>query len=89
MTLNQLRNNITSDELTLWRAFELTEGFPVSRAEVATAISGAAICNSWGAKVKPKDLIPDFRPKEVTQKQGLNMFKAWVTAHNSLVKPTK
>lgn len=67
----------------MYRAYELVEGFPSTRAEVATALAGTAVANTWGAKLKPTDLIPDFRPMQILEyKRGAEIFKAFAQAHN-------
>ena len=87
-TLQELRDNITADELRLWHAYELTQGLPTSRLEAAVALSGAAMCQTWGAKVKPYDLIPKYKEvKPLSYKQGAALFAAYANTHNQRCKP--
>jgi len=89
-TLNELRNSVTADEIRLWHAYELTQGFPHSRIEAAIALSGAAICQTWGAKVKPCDLIPKYEEtKPLDYKTGSKLFAAYARAHNQRQKRAK
>lgn len=79
-TLCELRALMTSDELPLWAAFHQLEGLPETRMEAATALAGTATANSLGAKISPKDLIPDFTPTVIDNKKGFELFKAWANA---------
>ena len=51
-------------ELEIWRQFYSLHGFPSDRREAGIAIAGAATCQSWGAKVKPEELLPRFGPQK-------------------------
>lgn len=54
---------ITAAELDLWRLFRQRFGFDADRIEGAVALSGAAQCQSWGARVRAEDLVPKFGPR--------------------------
>lgn len=47
-------------EFALWREYHRRYGLPHERIEWAIANAGSAICGSWGSRVRPKDLIPEF-----------------------------
>lgn len=82
-----LRAEMDNAELVTWRAYELTYGFPGARLEAAVALSGSAICQTWGAKVRPADLIPQFEaPKLLTYQQGAEIFAAMAQGHNKRIK---
>jgi hypothetical protein len=55
-------------EFVFWRDYYLRRGFPADRIEAAVAIAGAAVCQTWGGKVEPKDLIPQFGRKKLSNK---------------------
>ena len=80
----ELVENMDFGELMAWKAYELTQGLPDNRLEACIALSGSAVCHSMGAKVKPKDLIPDYRPTKILDwKAGSEMFAAYAKAHNN------
>jgi hypothetical protein len=57
MTLGDILD-LTQDEITYWKAYELTYGLPFTRLEWSIAIGSTATANSMGAKLKASDLIP-------------------------------
>lgn len=67
MSVSECQQRISSREFAEWIAFGNIEPFGPDRIELAIAIAGAAICNCWGAKIKPKDLMPDFEQREVSE----------------------
>ena len=76
ITLSQLRESPLED-YGLWLAYEQLHGFPLSRLEATTAMSGAAVCQTWGAKVKPRDLLPVYeQPKQLSYTDGIELFRA-------------
>ena len=76
ITLSELRESPLED-YSLWLAYEQLHGFPLGRLEATTAMSGAAVCQTWGAKVRPRDLIPTFEaPKQLSYTDGIELFKA-------------
>lgn len=77
------------EEYAIWHAYEITHGFWFQRLEAATAISGSAICQTWGAKVKPRDLMPQYTEpvRPLSSKQGAELLTAFAEAHNQRQKP--
>jgi hypothetical protein len=75
-------------ELGVWRQFYESHGFDADRIEGASAMSGAAICNSWGGKVEPNDLIPRFSDESTAaSKQAENeAFVAYMRARGAQVE---
>ena len=58
-------------------------GLPSTRLEAQVAIGAAAVANSMGAKLKPSQLMVDFKPvTQVSSKQGFKFFKAWAESFN-------
>lgn len=58
----ELLGSIPAVEFALWLAFYQQHGFDTDRLEWVTANAGSAAAQSMGAKVKPKELIPNFSP---------------------------
>jgi hypothetical protein len=82
-TLQELRDGTTAEELRLWHAYELTQGLPTGRIEAAVALAGAAACQTWGARVKPIDLIPRYEDvTPLSYRDGAAIFAAYAEAHN-------
>jgi hypothetical protein len=82
-TLQELRLTTFSHEYAYWLAYEQLYGLPTSRIEAAIAISGSTVAQSMGAKVKAKDLLPQFeRDKPLPYKQGAELFEIWAKEHN-------
>lgn len=79
-------HDMPHDEFMLWKAYELTQGLPLTRLEATVAMSGAAQCQTWGAKVRPADLIPRFEPPRLlTYKEGAEIFAAMAHGHNQRI----
>jgi hypothetical protein len=57
---------MTTDQLSLFAAFDDIYGFPMWRLETVQAKAGAAMCQSWGAKLQPEELLPKFTRKPYT-----------------------
>lgn len=45
----------------LYREYHQRYGFEVDRIIWTIAKSGSRMCGAWGAKVQPKELIPEFQ----------------------------
>ena len=63
-SVNRMLAEMSSAELTEWIEFYGLEPFGEERSDWRSAIAASAICNSFGAKTKPKDFIPDFGPEK-------------------------
>jgi hypothetical protein len=82
-TLQELRLTTFSHEYAYWLAYEQLYGLPLTRIEAAIAISGSTVAQSMGAKVKAKDLLPQFeKDKPLPYKQGAELFEIWANNHN-------
>lgn len=62
LTLSDI-DQLPSDELTLWFAYSQLHGWPTDRIEHTVAIGLAYVVNSLGGKIKPTDIMPDYRPQ--------------------------
>ena len=81
-TRAELLTQLPSSEIALWKAYELLFGLPSARLEAVTAIAGAAMCQSWGAKITADDLIPVFEDPLA----GLSLpekLAIWASGHNA------
>lgn len=66
---------MSAAEFAFWGEFYRRHGFPADRLEAGTAIAGAAVCWSNGAKnVEPKDLIPTFTRRKLTSAEVVAGF---------------
>jgi hypothetical protein len=84
-TVAELRQTVSSTELTYWIAFNQIEPLPEHRADVRNAIVAYTIARSMGSKGStPEDFLPQFGEKP--QKNGVKLFAVWVEAHNSRQK---
>lgn len=59
---------MSAAEFSFWNIYYTRRGFPVNRLEGATAIAGSAVCRSLGGKVEPKELLPKFGARRVSNK---------------------
>lgn len=59
-SVRHLLQELTAPELLELEAFYTIEPFGEWRADLRSAIAASAIVNSWGAKTKPSDFMPDF-----------------------------
>jgi hypothetical protein len=75
---------MTVNELKTWYAYAELEPWGEVRQDARIAILGSAVCGSMGAKVEPRDLIPNFNPTR--NHMSLAEFKAYVSAHNERIK---
>lgn len=49
-----------SVQIGVYAEYRRRNGWPSDRARHGTAIAGAAVCQAWGAKVKPEELLPRY-----------------------------
>jgi hypothetical protein len=85
-TVAELRQTVSSTELTYWVAFNQLEPLPEHRADVRNAIVGYTIARSMGSRgCTPEDFLPQFGDRKPT-KNGVKLFAIWVEAHNSRQK---
>ncbi len=70
---------MSAAEISFWLDFRRLHGFPLERIEVAVALSGSAMCQVRGAKVKASDLMPSYGPRPMrTLKDGHKMLLAFL-----------
>jgi hypothetical protein len=62
MTVAELGRRMDSAEFAEWSHYYREFGFDADRLEYATANAGAAVCQSWGGKVRANQLVPRFGP---------------------------
>lgn len=90
MTHKRLCREMDFAEFISWQAYEHVHGLPDIRTEAATALAGSAVCRTWGSKIKPADLIPDFNPpKTLSYKEGAAIFAAFAEGHNKRTNKQK
>ncbi|NMY81670.1 DUF4035 domain-containing protein [Pseudomonas rhodesiae] len=87
MTLQDLRERMSAEELLLWMAYD--QGSPISdsRGDILAAVTAAAAFQAQGAKVSALDLIPKWKPEAVTPldeeqeaEQGEELFRTFLMA---------
>lgn len=86
LTLGQLRDTISSSELTLWRAYESQNGLPLDRLEWTIANGASAICHSLGSRTSASDIIPKIQNLSMSQDVAIDLFNVFVDTHNKKVK---
>lgn len=87
MTLQDMRERMSAEELLLWMAYD--QGSPISdsRGDILASITAAAAFQAQGAKVSALDLIPKWNPdvdfavdEEQEAEQGENIFRTFLKA---------
>ncbi len=82
-TLGELRSEMTVDELALWWAKYRRDPGGQWRDDIRESMHTAAVCQAHGAKVKWRDLMPQWEPDPVVPaKTKAQQIRAWVTEHN-------
>lgn len=87
MTLHDLKQNMSAEELFLWQAYN--EGSPLSdaRGDIQAAIIAASTLQAQGAKVTPMDLLPQWKAEkpatEQAPEEGEELLKAFLMASAS------
>ena len=83
-TAAELRQRLSVRELAQWYALYELDPWGETRADIRSAINGAAVCRAFGAKVNPHDLLPQFdhEPAQHDQALGLAAWEAYVARHN-------
>jgi hypothetical protein len=75
---------MTSAEFATWQEYATDYGLPDSRQEAATAIGSAAICQTFGGRVKPDELLPRFgRERMPTPDEVAAQFQAIAESINA------
>lgn len=87
MTLQDLRERMSAEELLLWMAYD--QGSPISdsRGDILAAVTAASAFQAQGAKVSALDLIPKWKPEvaapmdqEHEAGQGEELFRTFLMA---------
>lgn len=84
MTLQNLRENMSAEELFLWQAYNEESPLSDSRGDIQAAIIAASSLQAQGAKVTPMDLLPQWKAEkpaaEQAPEEGEELFKAFLMA---------
>ena len=85
MTLHDLRERMSADELLLWMAYDRESPLGDFRGDIQASIIAASAFQAQGAKVTALDLMPKWRavsevePDETEQAdQGEELFKRYL-----------
>lgn len=85
MTLQDLRETMSAEELFLWQAYNEESPLSDARGDIQAAIIAASTLQAQGAKVTPVDLLPQWKPEKAqrvdqTPEEGEELFKAFLIA---------
>lgn len=85
MTLQDLRERMSAEELFLWMAYNEESPLSDARGDIQASIIAASTLQAQGAKVTPMDLLPKWKPDAVrsaeeTPEEGEELFKAFLMA---------
>ena len=85
MTLQDLRERMSAEEMFLWRAYNEESPLSDARGDIQASIIAASTLQAQGAKVTPMDLLPKWKPEigcpaEETPEEGEELFKAFLMA---------
>lgn len=85
MTLQELRERMSAEEMFLWMAYNEESPLSDARGDIQASIIAASTLQAQGAKVTPMDLLPKWKPDAVrsteeTPEEGEELFKAFLMA---------
>ena len=85
MTLHELRERMSAEELFLWMAYNEKSPLSDARGDIQASIIAASTLQAQGAKVTPMDLLPKWKSEAVrsveeTPEEGEELFKAFLMA---------
>ncbi|WP_141744660.1 phage tail assembly protein T [Pseudomonas juntendi] len=84
MTLQDLKQNMSAEELFLWQAYNEDSPLSDARGDIQAAIVAASTLQAQGAKVTPMDLLPQWKVEkpaaEQAPEEGEELFKAFLMA---------
>ncbi|MNJ18166.1 hypothetical protein D3C77_124610 [compost metagenome] len=85
MTLQDLRERMSAEEMFLWMAYNEESPLSDARGDIQASIIAASTLQAQGAKVTPMDLLPKWKPEalrqaEETPEEGEELFKAFLMA---------
>lgn len=84
MTLQDLKESMSAEELFLWQAYNEDSPLSDARGDIQAAIVAASTLQAQGAKVTPMDLLPQWKTEkpaaEQAPEEGEELFKAFLMA---------
>ncbi|WP_218187282.1 DUF4035 domain-containing protein [Pseudomonas sp. NBRC 111134] len=84
MTLHDLKQSMSAEELFLWQAYNEDSPLSDARGDIQAAIVAASTLQAQGAKVTPMDLLPQWKAEkpaaEQAPEEGEELFKAFLMA---------
>lgn len=85
MTLQDLRERMSAEELFLWMSYNQESPLSDARGDIQASIIAASVFQAQGAKVSAVDLLPKWKEEseqvidEAAQaEEGVEMFKAFL-----------
>ena len=87
MTLKDLRERMSAEELFLWMAYNQDSPLSDARGDIQASIIAASVFQAQGAKVSAVDLLPKWKvePDQVVDEaaqvaEGEELFRAFLSA---------
>ena len=87
MTLHDLRERMSAEELLLWMAYDRQSPIGDIRGDIQASIVAASTLQAQGAKVTTSDLMPNWAPEKVQPvdeeqeaAEGEALFRAFLTS---------
>lgn len=85
MTLQDLKQSMSAEELFLWQAYNEDSPLSDARGDIQAAIVAASALQAQGAKVTPMDLLPQWKvdkpSTDPAPEEGEELFKAFLMAN--------
>lgn len=85
MTLQDLRERMSAEELFLWMSYNQESPLSDARGDIQASIIAASVFQAQGAKVSAVDLLPKWNeePEQVVDEavqaeEGAEMFRAYL-----------
>lgn len=90
MTLHDLREQMSAEELMLWMAYDRMSPIADIRGDIQASIVAASTLQAQGAKVTASDMMPKWVPEKVQPvdeeqeaAEGEALFRAFLIAKSS------
>lgn len=90
MTLHDLREQMSAEELMLWMAYDRVSPIGDIRGDIQASIVAASTLQAQGAKVTTSDMMPKWAPEKVLPvdeerevAEGEAIFKAFLSEKKS------
>ena len=90
MTLHDLREQMSAEELMLWMAYDRMSPIADIRGDIQASIVAASMLQAQGAKVTASDMMPKWAPEkvlpvdeELEAEEGEALFRAFLAAKSS------